>query len=157
MKVTSYHAHFFIEDISQVWDVLEHRDIASYPATDTNSLVYFSHTTFQHSTDIVFCAHSRKPGQCQVFSTAFNVVVFFLNRSCWWLVFVTLDSDSQDTAGVHLARSTPLINSLGKEEKRAGCKPWLIKSSCGLLLWNIPLTCNLISIFYAILVVWHRR
>lgn len=32
----TYHAHFFIEDVSQVGDILEHRNIATNPAVGAN-------------------------------------------------------------------------------------------------------------------------
>lgn len=48
MCVISYHTHFLIEDISQVWYVLEHSHIATYPAAETKTVpsLSFSSSTW---------------------------------------------------------------------------------------------------------------
>lgn len=50
----SYHAHFFIEDISQVRDVLEHGDVAADPTADRETR---SNLNFVHETKFSFFPH----------------------------------------------------------------------------------------------------
>lgn len=77
-SVTSYHAHFLIEDISQVGYVLEHSHIATYTATETKTALSlsFSSSTWTSCSVQLFFLH------CTFWEIAICTSVYFTGLEC---------------------------------------------------------------------------